>query len=29
MAALEISGLRKRFGGVEALAGVDLSVTPR
>ena len=27
MAALEISGLRKRFGGVEALAGVDLSVT--
>ena len=28
MAALEITGLRKRFGGVVALNGVDLSVDP-
>ena len=28
MAALEISGLQKRFGGVVALNGVDLSVDP-
>ena len=28
MAALEITGLQKRFGGVVALNGVDLSVDP-